>query len=461
MLFNSFEYLYLVLGSFLAYWVMPTVNLRMLVLLVASAVFYISWSVTYYILLVLVLVLVWFLSLFYLSRSNKSALIVSIVSLLGLLSYFKYTNFFIDNLNFITSGEGFSSLQIILPLGISFYIFQLMAYCVDVYKGKVKPEKNIIKFITFVSFYPQLIAGPICRAVELLPQMVAKQKISLGQCFDGVVISLCGLCLKVAIADRIAPYVNVVFDTPQSYSGFDNLLVVVGFGVQILCDFWGYSLIAVGTAMLFGLRLPHNFNLPYASLSISKFWQRWHITLGSWLRDYLYIPLGGNRGGAFFTSRNLLITMLVGGFWHGASWNFILWGGIHGLALIVNRYYSEIPLLKMFVPIMRIKLFSWVATMCVVFSAWVFFRAASLGDALMVFEVIFDFGPYWLSSSLPVEFFEVLVIFLPLHYLVHYMTHAVHGQLWGRRLAPIFVPLLALISIVYFQDSGEFIYFQF
>jgi len=462
MLFNSVDYLYLILVSFTCYWIMPSNHARTIVLLLASAVFYMSWSVEYYVLLVSVLVFVWWLSVEFLSRGSKGALTLSIVTLLSLLFYFKYTNFFIENIvSVIGAGDSFSTLEIILPLGVSFYVFQIIAYCVDVYKGKVEPEKNLLIFIAFITFFPQLIAGPICRAKELMPQLEKRKSLDSSMIFDGVIIALCGLCLKVAIADRIAPYVNVVFDAPGGFGGLDNLLAVVGFGVQILCDFWGYSLIAIGSALFFGLRLPHNFNLPYASLSIAEFWRRWHITLGSWLRDYLYIPLGGNRGGRLLSSRNLLITMLLGGLWHGASWNFIVWGGIHGFALVVNRYYRDIPVLNSMQWLAQIKAISWLLTILVVFSSWVFFRADSFQSALSVFYSIFDFSSAWLNTRMPVEFFEVVLIFIPLHLLIHYISYGDHLQLWARKFAPIYCPVLSLVMILYYQDGTDFIYFQF
>lgn len=462
MLFNSFDYFILLTISVFFYWVLPTVNARLSVLFVSSAVFYISWSLEYYIVLLSVLFFVWAASIVFLEKKNKRWLIVTVVLLLGLLSYYKYANFFLENLNsLISSDSDFSTLHIILPLGISFYVFQIIAYCVDVYNGKTKAERNPLVFFTFITFFPQLIAGPICRANELLPQLLKKQSITLQHFFEGGILLVCGLALKVAVADRIAPYVNVVFDSPVTYSGLDNSFVVIGFGVQILCDFWGYTLMAVGSGRLFGLILPFNFNLPYSAKSIADFWRRWHITLSSWLRDYLYIPLGGNRNGEWNTSRNLFITMVLGGLWHGASWNFIVWGAIHGAALIVQKYYYLLSIPKKIEKVLHNAQIGWLLTMLVVFLSWIFFRAEKISDAAQMLSQIWVINSTWFNSRLPIAFFEVLMIFVPLHYLIHKVTYGDNLKNYGFRYAPLYVPLIVLFTLVYYTKGSDFIYFQF
>ena len=462
MLFNSPEYFLLLGMAASLYWVLPSINARMLVLFLSSAVFYISWSLEYYFVLLGVLIFVWLVSILFLEKKDKRWLIITIIVLLGMLSYYKYANFFIDNINVLfANGSGLTALHIILPLGISFYIFQILAYCIDVYSGKTKAQRNPLVFFTFITFFPQLIAGPICRANELLPQLLKKQVFSIQYIFEGSILVICGLALKIAVADRIAPFVNVIFDSPTEFSGLDNALIVVGFGVQILCDFWGYSLMAVGSGRLFGLILPFNFNLPYSAKSIADFWRRWHITLSSWLRDYLYIPLGGNRVTEWKTARNLYITMLLGGLWHGASWNFVIWGGMHGGALIVQKYYSVLPLPKKMLNIFRNTQVSWLLTMLVVFFAWIFFRANGFGSAIeMVFQCIYV-NSDWFESRLPIAFFEILIIFVPLHFLIHKVTFGDNLTAYGFRYAPVFVPLIVLFTVVYYTQGSDFIYFQF
>jgi len=462
MLFNSPEYFLLLGSAVFFYWILSSTNIRMLVLFVSSAIFYISWSLEYYVLLLGVLFYVWLVSILFLEKKDKRWLVVTILVLIGILVYFKYANFFLENINaLLDPNVGFSALHIILPLGISFYVFQILAYCIDVYTGKICAERNPLVFFTFITFFPQLIAGPICRGSELLPQLLKKQFFSVQHIFEGGILLLCGLSLKVAVADRVAPFVNVVFDDPGQFSGMDNGLAIVGFGVQILCDFWGYSLIAVGSGRLFALSLPFNFNLPYSARTIADFWRRWHITLSSWLRDYLYIPLGGNRGSEFKTARNLFVTMLLGGLWHGASWNFVIWGGIHGAALIVQRYYRQLPLAKGFEKIFNNSKLSWSATMLIVFLSWVFFRANGFGVAIEMLSRVLLVSSDWFKSKLPIAFFEILVIFLPLHYLIHKLTYGENLILFGFRYAPVFVPIIALFTLVYYTHGSDFIYFQF
>ncbi|MFT6383721.1 MAG: D-alanyl-lipoteichoic acid acyltransferase DltB (MBOAT superfamily), partial [Bacteroidia bacterium] len=290
---------------------------------------------------------------------KKLYLMLSIASNIGLLAFFKYSYFFVDTINNLfgtelqavnllaafangTFGASFDIHDIILPVGISFYTFQTLSYSIDVYRGKIKPCGNIFDFAFFVSFFPQLVAGPIVRASEFLPQIKRPYYLSSSGFGSAVFLIMGGLIKKVVISDYISiNFVDRVFETPEMYSGFMNLMAVYGYSIQIYCDFSGYSDIAIGLAALLGFRLPINFNSPYKAQNITDFWRRWHISLSTWLRDYLYISLGGNRKSKIRTYFNLFITMLIGGLWHGAALKFIIWGALHGVALMVHKAWQK------------------------------------------------------------------------------------------------------------------------
>jgi alginate O-acetyltransferase complex protein AlgI len=295
-----------------------------------------------------------------------------------------------------------------------------------------------------------------------MPQVARLQAFDAGQFYNGIYMFLAGFALKCGVADGVAPFVNVIFDAPATYSGFDNLMATVGFGVQILCDFWGYSLMALGAALLFGYVLPANFNAPYAALSIRDFWRRWHMTLSSWLRDYLYIALGGSHSAARWkVQRNLILTMLLGGLWHGASWNFIIWGAIHGVALAANRWFERAHLPARFKSALSWRPVAWLLTMAVVFVGWVFFRAHNLGEAMTMLAHVLTPADNWLSTRLAPVFFELLMLYLLLQWLVHRTTYGfdMAGQPILKQ-APA-VAAITAFSLVYYVDGNAFIYFQF
>ncbi|MBI3300251.1 MAG: MBOAT family protein [Elusimicrobia bacterium] len=459
MLFNSLEYLTLLALSTLLYWLARSQESRNAILLVGSLIFYASWSVPYLGLLLAVLFLNWFIAL-RLSPSRPYLLTTALVASLGVLAYYKYANFLLENLGAVLRvfGEGSprTSVSVLLPLGISFYVFQIIAYTIDVYRGDIEPEEKFSVVVLFTLFFPQLIAGPICRASELIPQLKTKQTFRLADLVDGSFMLLAGFVLKSCFADGLAPYVDVIFRSPEGYSGLDNLLGTAAFGVQILCDFWGYSTMAVGSARLFGLRVPFNFNLPYDALSIRDFWKRWHITLSRWLKDYLFIPLGGSRTSSRpKLYRNLLITMLLGGLWHGANWTFVVWGAIHGGALMVNRAFGERrPRLEL--P----KSLCWLLTMAAVFLGWVFFRAPSVDQAWRQLGLIVLPSRHWWRTALDLRFFELLALFVPAHRLIHRYSYERPISQEGSA-AYCLVPALVVFSIVYFVRGSDFIYFQF
>lgn len=274
-------------------------------------------------------------------KRQRMFLVMSVIVNLGLLAFFKYTNFFIGTVNDLTDGS-ISFADIALPVGISFFTFQTMSYTIDIYRGRLEPLVRLMDFGFFVSFFPQLVAGPIVRAADFLPQIRADIRVTQEDLGRGLFLICSGLFKKAVISDFIAHgFVDAIFEEPALYTGFENLMAVYGYALQIYCDFSGYSDIAIGIGLLLGFRLPTNFRAPYQSASIKEFWRRWHISLSSWLRDYLYISLGGNRKGMFRTYINLMLTMLLGGLWHGASWRFIMWGALHGGALAIGRMLSD------------------------------------------------------------------------------------------------------------------------
>ncbi|MEO5861666.1 MAG: MBOAT family O-acyltransferase [Burkholderiales bacterium] len=466
MLFNSFEYIALLASSLGAYWLSPSLRLRQWVVLVASVYFYMSWSRIFIAMLLLMIGINWLIGKKIGQTRRRFWLVLACVFNLGLLAYFKYMNFFLENVATLMRlhDPAFHTdkLSIILPLGISFYVFELISYQVDIYRGKFEVERDPIVFAIFVLFFPHLIAGPICRAEQFMPQVHVLQGLSGTKTYNGLYMFLAGFALKCGIADGVAPFVNVIFSAPAKYSGFDNLMAVAGFGIQILCDFWGYSLMALGSALLFGYALPHNFNLPYAALSIRAFWRRWHMTLSDWLRDYLYVGLGGSRTDkAWKVQRNLALTMFLGGLWHGASWTFIVWGIIHGGALVANRWFEMANVPRLVAAVLRWPPLAWLLTMATVFVAWIFFRASHFEGAIMMLRRIVMPASSWSKTALAPAFFELLLLYLPLQWLVHITTYdrdVTALSTWKPSLASA---CLAAFCFVYYVDGNEFIYFQF
>lgn len=358
MLFNSIEYLIFLPIVFVLYWFVVNKNLKFqnILLLIASYVFYGWWDYRFLSLIVFSSFLDYFVGIKLFEaideKKRKLWLYVSLFSNLGLLGLFKYYNFFADSFAVAMQGIGWQvddlTLNIILPVGISFYTFQTLSYSIDIYRRTLEPTKNIVSFFTYVSFFPQLVAGPIERASNLLPQIEAKRKFSRESFNEGILQIGIGLFRKVVIADNLAVYVDAVYANSELHNSSTLLLATVFYSFQIYYDFAGYSDIAIGTAKLFGFNFAPNFNFPYFSKSITEFWRRWHMSLSFWLRDYLYISLGGNRKGIKITYRNLLLTMLLGGLWHGSSWNFVIWGAIHGLFLSVEKYSFSLLKIKNF-----------------------------------------------------------------------------------------------------------------
>ena len=419
-------------------------------------------------------------------EKGKRLLLVtlSIVVNLSVLAYFKYAYFFTDTINslFGTSlqvqnqlaiatnaifGGNFDINEIILPVGISFFTFQTISYSMDVYRNKIAPVRNILDFGFYVSFFPQLVAGPIVRAAEFVPQLYRKYSLTQAEFGHALFLILNGLIKKMIISDYISVnFVDRIFDNPAAYTGFENLMGVYGYAIQIYCDFSGYTDIAIGTALLLGFRLPLNFNSPYKASSITDFWRRWHISLSSWLRDYLYITLGGNRSGKVRQNINLMLTMLLGGLWHGAHVKFIIWGGIHGLALILDKLFKNITVIPK-----RFKYFNRAVGVFITFHivclAWIFFRAKSMDD---ISTVMHQIAYSWNLKLLPeiISAYAGIFAVITAGFLIHWIPSRFKEQYRGafirtNWIVKVLVTVAAVFIIYQFRTAGAqaFIYFQF
>src|SRR5215470_6797414 len=367
----------------------------------ASCFFYAAWDVRYIALLLFISIVDWFVANRIAATEDKRArlrwLMVSLVSNLGLLGYFKYTNFFIANLNGVLAplGKSIPHLDVLLPAGISFYTFKTLSYTIDVYRGALPVCRNVLDYAMFVTFFPELIAGPIVRASVFFPQMSRPIGPTRARLVSGLSLFLLGMTKKRLIADTAAAVADPIFAHPGQYDGAALWLGVLAYTIQIYGDFSGYSDMAIGCARMVGYDLPENFAMPYLSTNITEFWRRWHITLSSWLRDYLYIPLGGNRRGAARTYINLFLTMLLGGLWHGASWNFVLWGGLHGTALAVHKLWVKRIRWRMPAPL------AWALTFGFASLCWVPFRAETFDQTATMLERMFTFsgeGFHWVPA---------------------------------------------------------------
>jgi alginate O-acetyltransferase complex protein AlgI len=473
MLFCSEQFLIFFLVVFTAYWALPWPRARVYLLLAASFCFYAYWN-PWLAGIVAASSTFDFLIGRALDRSNSAPwrrllLLASLAANLGLLCYFKYANFFLRSLEDALCAAGVSAsfpvLQVLLPIGISFYTFEAINYTVDVYRRQVRAETNLAHFMLFILFFPHLVAGPIVRARDFLHQVRRKKRWNWQRVQLGLQLVLLGLVKKLVVADRLALIVDPVFADPTLHRVEVVWFAVLGYALQIYCDFSGYSDLALGTAHLLGYRLAPNFAMPYAAVNVSEFWRRWHISLSSWLRDYLFIPLGGSRQGGWKTCRNLMLTMALGGLWHGASWTFVAWGVLHGLFLIVHRLFraavARSPRLErglgspLLAPL-RVGLTFGCVTL-----AWVFFRAPTLAGALAVFRQLAGTGG---TLALP---FGRVGFWLPLGLLV--AGHlAGRAGLW-RRLARVPAPVLGVayalaltLTLVLAPPAGKtFIYFQF
>jgi alginate O-acetyltransferase complex protein AlgI len=485
MLFNSIDFAIFLPIIFFLYWFVANKNLKLqnFLIVVASYTFYGWWDWRFLSLILFSTIVDYSVGIGLSKQENltkrKMLLWISILVNIGFLGFFKYYNFFIDN--FISAFSFFgteiktNSLHIILPVGISFYTFQTLSYSIDVYKRKLEPTYDFVAFSAFVSFFPQLVAGPIERASNLLPQFFKKRKLLFINVQFGVIRILWGLFKKVVIADRLAITVNTVFNAPTEFGGIHYIIASILFAFQIYCDFSGYSDIAIGTARMFGFKLMENFRSPYFSKSLGEFWGKWHISLSTWFRDYVYITLGGNRVKKYRVYANLMIVFVVSGFWHGANWTFIIWGFLHGLVLIFenifrkkeSRFKNKKPGFKVYLQI--------IFTFSITCFAWIFFRANSTGDAFYMISNLFDFSKP-LSSNVrgavlyinsPLWKFIgnfILILTLVLVEILIKKNRLSEKSIIQKKLLIrwlIYAMLILAILIFGYFEVDQFIYFQF
>ena len=396
---------------------------------------------------------------------RKALLLVSVVYYLGVLSLFKYFNFAADSIAELLSWRGIHispvHLRLVLPFGISFFTFETMSYTIDVYRREIPPADRYLDYLLFVSFFPHLVAGPIVRPKTMLPQLAAEPFASDAMKAAGLFQIATGLCKKIIIGDMLGiNLVNRVFDNPERYSSLEVLIAVYAYAIKIYADFSGYTDVAIGSAKLFGYELPQNFDSPYQSASLQEFWRRWHISLSSWLRDYLYISLGGNRGSSWKTYRNLMLTMVLGGLWHGASWNFVIWGGLHGGALAVNRAWSRRSLAAGTTSLGHIV--AIVATFHFVCFAWIFFRAPSFAHATLMLSRLGKLSFH--APNLAPKVLAVLALGFVTHFLPRRMLDRARDGFIGSPALLQGVALAVCAYVLHFASGAKaepFIYGQF
>lgn len=481
MLFNSLEYLLFLPITIIVFYATKH-RYRWGILLIASYYFYMSWNPAYLGLIVFS-TLIDYISGRKIASSKKpftrkAFLILSLSVNLGLLFFYKYFNFasaeVIKLSNWLGYNNGSYIHQFILPVGISFYTFQTMSYTIDIFNGKTKPEKHIGVFAVFVSFFPQLVAGPIERAGHLIHQLREKKTIHFRNFQFGLIRILWGLFKKVVIADRLSSMVNTVYNSPDNFTGLQLIIATIFFAFQIYCDFSGYSDIAIGTARMFGVRLMENFRTPYLAQSIGEFWHRWHISLSTWFRDYIYIPLGGSRVLKWRWYYNLFITFVISGLWHGANWTFIVWGAVHGSILVGENILkqNQINFKKLPSLLQPFKTF-WI--FCIACFAWIFFRANSITEAFVIIRNMTDFSqpladnlrgqilylgqPMWRFAGSFVLIFLLLVLELLIDHKKISEIHMIKQKPFIRwSIYSLFVVIILVFGVF---ELDEFIYFQF
>jgi D-alanyl-lipoteichoic acid acyltransferase DltB (MBOAT superfamily) len=485
MFFNSLSFAVFLPIVFALYWFVFSKKLKLqnVLLLVSSYYFYACWDWRFMFLLIFSTLLDYYTGIkiaeAQIQKHKKLWLWISVGINLGFLGVFKYYNFFAssfaDALGLLGFTASFSTLQVILPVGISFYTFHGLSYVIDIYKNRISPERNFVSYAVFVSFFPLLVAGPIERATHLLPQILKPRNFNYDKAVDGLRQILWGLFKKIVIADNCAEYANMIFNSPQDYNGSTLLLGAIFFTFQIYCDFSGYSDIALGTARLFGIELLRNFAFPYFSRDIAEFWRRWHISLSSWFKDYLYIPLGGSKGGTWMKVRNTFIIFIVSGFWHGANWTFIVWGLLNAIYIMpsiifnTNRNNLEIVAKGKLLPSAK-ELFQMMLTFTLTVFAWIFFRAENVTHALNYIEGIYSSKLFiipklsLLHGSIAAPKLIILVTLFCITEWIgreqQYALEAISNKI--PRLLKWFFYTILIAAIIWFQGKEQqFIYFQF
>ncbi|WMN08053.1 MBOAT family O-acyltransferase [Marivirga arenosa] len=486
MLFNSLGFLLFFPIVVIIYFILPN-KWRWVWLLAASYYFYMSWNATYA-LLILTSTVITYLSGIFINKSDKVNkkkvwVAISFVSNLLILIYFKYFNFLANSINDLMEisqlGINIPNLDILLPVGISFYTFQALSYTVDVYRDQIKPELHFGKYALFVSFFPQLVAGPIERSSHLIPQFSQRHPFNYNKFKSGLRLMIWGFFMKLVVADRVAILVNEVYNSPEDHYGVQILVATVFFAIQIYCDFAGYSNIAIGAARIMGFDLMKNFDTPYFSKSITEFWRRWHISLSTWFRDYLYIPLGGSRVKLYRSYLNLFIVFLVSGLWHGASYNFLIWGALHGIFIVVEKAINTSalrPTINRFFnfDLLANKLLLIVFTFILADFAWIFFRANNLSDSVVIIRNLFDWDWNLLFNgslyNLGLEANEFWLAVYSILFLIGLevfqskmnLSKALNAQPIIFRWSVYLILLFSvLIFGVYGSEEKSFIYFQF
>ena len=478
MLFNSINFAIFLPIVFLLYWGVSKNNLKFqnILLLIASYYFYACWDFRFLFLLIFSTLLDYYSGIkIENSTSDKNRKFwfwLSILINLGFLGVFKYYNFFIDSIQDVVSVFGHKidmwSIKVILPIGISFYTFHGLSYVIDVYKKQIQAEKNFINYAVFVCYFPLLVAGPIERATHLLPQIKRKRNFNYAQAVDGLRQILWGLFKKIVIADNCAEYANLIFNNSDDYSGSTLVMGALFFTFQIYGDFSGYSDIALGTSRLFGMELLKNFNFPYFSRDIAEFWRRWHISLSSWFKDYLYIPLGGSVGGLKMKIRNTFIIFLVSGFWHGANWTFIVWGALNALYFLplllsnTNRNNMKIVAYDKNWPTFK-ELVSILITFTLTVFAWIFFRANSLTHAITYIKDIFTSKLISLPEIRPTYVIILVLIFIFIEWVGRRNNYAIEKLFFDNSVLVrwSFYFALMIAIFIFSTKEQEFIYFQF
>ncbi|HEY1194718.1 MBOAT family O-acyltransferase [Flavobacterium sp.] len=482
MLFNSLNFAIFLPVVFILYWFVANKSLKFqnILLLISSYFFYACWDWRFLFLLIFSTMLDYFSGIKIAESNNLKArnfwFWLSISINLGFLGVFKYYNFFIESFAAGVANFGLTInpliLDVLLPVGISFYTFHGLSYVIDIYKGRIKAEKNLVDYSVFVSFFPLLVAGPIERATHLLPQIKKERFFDYSKAVDGLRQILWGLFKKVVIADQCAQYANDIFNNSAEYPGSTLVLGAIFFAFQIYGDFSGYSDIAIGTARLFGIDLLRNFAFPYFSRDIAEFWRRWHISLSTWFRDYLYIPLGGSKGGTWMKIRNTFIIFLVSGFWHGANWTFIVWGFLHALYIMpsvifkTNRKNLDVVAQNRFVPTLK-EILQMSLTFSLVAFAWIFFRANNLEHALAYISEIFSKSLFTYPKYYKIDSKKVLFMILFLFILVEWIGRknefAIEkiGCKTPKLLRWCFYYLIIFAIFNFLGKEQQFIYFQF
>lgn len=480
MIFNSIDFAIFLPIIYILYWFVTkrSLTIQNILLLVASYFFYAYWDPRFLLLLVFSTFLDYFTGIRMHDSSNvfwkKTWFWISIIVNVGFLGVFKYYNFFAESFAELLNGFGLHvnvwSLKIILPVGISFYTFHGLSYVIDIYKDRIKPERNFVDYAVFVSFFPLLVAGPIERATHLLPQIQKKREFNYSKSIDGLRQILWGLFKKVVVADGCAEWSNMIFNDTGAYDGSTLFLGAIFFTFQIYCDFSGYSDIALGTARLFGIELLRNFSFPYFSRDIAEFWRRWHISLTTWFRDYLYIPLGGSKGGTWMKIRNTFIIFLVSGFWHGANWTFIVWGALNAfyfLPLMLtnsNRNNLEIVAQGKWFPTVR-EIIGMVSTFLMAVFGWIFFRSNDLTHAFSFIGKMFTTNFFKAPKIPELAYLSIFFIFFMLfvEWIGRESNYALE-RIDKIKFVPfrwVFYSLLLVCIIVLSGKEQEFIYFQF